>query len=383
MRRVPATLTLFLVACARDPGPASPWGESSDAALTEAWTALLRHRPDRPPAAARDEIPRLQALLQKDPTASCAAGAALYRKSTDGVTRVMIGVYLRTLDLPRGEPYLIHALAGLEEVDPVFPTAYGFAREWASARQERFLPGILSVFKARRGRIRLDPDDAYVETPECMAYVLLGWGPEILPHVRPLLRHADPYVRRNAAFALGLLFDDASRAALQAQLAAGGPAAGGAALALGEIGAREAIPDLISALADPLAENRFWAASALYELRAVEAVPSLREALAKEVDEDAREELEAVVKTLSGKPLPYSAEAAPLDPAALEAALRDAEKNKGYETGQARAIAASAGREQLPALHRIRAESTHIPMASGPGAFRIWGAVIKEVRGRR
>lgn len=374
-------LIALLGACARDPGPASPWEGAPDPALTETWTALLRHRPDRPPAD-RDAIARLQAVLQKDPTASCAAGAALYRTSTDSVARVMMGVYLRTLDRPNGEPFLIHALAGMEDVDPVFPTAYGFAREWASTRQERYLPGILSVFKARRGRIRLEPDEAYVETPECMAYVLLEWGREILPRVRPLLRHADAYVRRNAAFALGLLFDDASRAALEAQLAEGGPAAGGAALALGEIGGRGAIPALTAALGDPLAENRFWAAGALYELRGVEAVPRLREALAREVDEDARGELEAVLKFLSGKPLPYSAGTARLSAEALEAALREAEQQKGYDTTQARAIAASAGREHLEALQRIRAESTHIPMASGPGAFRIWGAVIKEVRSR-
>ena len=381
MPRFPAALLLLAASCAQDPGPPSPWGAAAEPALTGTWTELLRFRPDRPPGD-RDEIARLQAVLQKDPAASCAAGAALYRTSTDDVARVMIGVYLRTLDRPRGEPFLIHALAAAKDVDPVFPTAYGFAREWASTRQDRFLPGILSVFKARRGRIALPEGDAHVETPECMAYVLLAWGPEILPQVRPLLGDADPYVRRNAAFALGLLFDDPSRAALEALLAAGGPASGGAAFALGELGVRGAIPALTAMLADPLPENRFWTASALYELRAVDAVPRLREALAKEVDEDARGEMEAVLKSLSGKPLPYSGGTPPLAAAALEAALRDAEKQKGFETGPARAIAASAGREHLAALQRIRAEATHIPLASGPRAFRIWGAVIKEVRGR-
>lgn len=356
-----------------------------DDPLRRTWSELLRHRPDRPPAdppAAAREVLDLQARLAKDPTSSVAAGEALFRESKDGVERVMLGVYLRALDRARGEPLLLEALAGLEDVDPLFATAYGLAREWAATRQERFLPGILSVFKAKRGRIKLPDGDAHVETPECMAYVALAWGEEILPHVRPLLEAKDPYVRRNAAFALGQLFDDASGPALERLLAGGGPAAGGAAFALGELGRRDRVPALAAALADPLPENRFWAAYALYELRAVDALPRLREALARETDEDARAEMEAAVKRLSGPPAPFSAGEAPLAPAALADALREAERQKGYETGAARAIAASAGREHLEALGRIRAASTHIPSARGVRAFRVWGAVIKEIRAR-
>ena len=393
MRCLAATLALSLAACASappdapEPDPAA-WPGTPSPALTETWTALLAFRPDRrypdaaAEAAARREVAGLQARLAVDPAASGSAGAALYRRSADPVARVMIGLYLYRLDRPRGEPFVLHALAALEDADPVFPTAYALAREWAASGQDRFRPGILSVFKARRGRILLPEGDGHVETPECMAYVMLAGGPELVPDVRRLLRHPDPYVRRNAAFALGQLFDDASGPALERQLAAGGTPAGGAAFALGELGRRDAVPALAARLSDPMAENRFWAAYALVELRAVDALPRLREALARETDEDAREELEAAVRTLSGAPGPFSAGAAPLPPAALADALREAERQKGYETGAARAIAASAGREQLDALRRIRAESTQIPSARGVRAFRVWGAVIKEIRAR-
>jgi hypothetical protein len=393
MRRLASVPALLLAACAAPPPgvpepDAAAWPGPPAPALTEAWSALLAFRPDRrypdaaAEAAAGREIDRLQARLAADPAASGAAGAALYRTSTDPVARVMIGLYLYRLDRPRGEPFVLHALASLRDADPVFPTAYALAREWASTGQPRFRPGILSVFTARRGRILLPEGDGHVETPECMAYVILAGGPELVPDVRRLLGHADPYVRRNAAFALGQLFDDASGPALDRLLAEGGPAAGGAAFALGELGRRDAVPALAAALSDPLPENRFWAAYALYELRAVEALPRLREALARETDEDAREELGAAVKTLSGAPAPFSAGAALLPPAALADALREAERQKGYETGAARAIAASAGREHLDALGRIRAESTQIPSGRGVRAFRAWGAVMKEIRAR-
>lgn len=368
-----ALFLLLLAACAQD----DP--------LRRTWSELLRHRPDRPtsdPAAAARDVAELQARLAKDPTSSAAAGEALFRESKDGVERVMLGVYLRALDRPRGEPLLVEALGALEDVDPLFPTAYGLAREWASTRQERFLPGILSVFKARRGRIKLPDGDAHVETPECMAYVALAWGEEILAHVRPLLEAKDPYVRRNAAFALGLLFDDASRAALEKRLEDGGPAAGGAAFALGELGARDVAPKLFAKLADPLPENRFWAAAALYELRALDALPRLKEALKGERDEEVRGELSAVIEYLDRGAPPFSAGSAALPPAELEAALREAERLKGYDASRAKAIAASAGKQDLPALKRVRAASTEIPTAGGPSRFRVWGAAIKEVRAK-
>lgn len=375
MRVLPALLLPLLAACPRPAAPQDP--------IREAWTALLRHRPDRPaadPAAARAEIDFLQARLAKDPAAAADAGEALLRTSKDGVERLMIALYLRVLDRPRGEPLLAEAAGALEDVDPVFPTIYGLAREWAATRQERFLPGILAVFKTRRGRIKLPDGDAHVETPECMAYVALAWGPELLPRLRPLLGSADPFVRRNAAFALGLLFDDPSRPALKELLKDKGPAAGGAAFALGELGVRETGPALAALLADPLPENRFWAAAALYELRAVDVLPRLREALEREKDEDVRGELENVVAYLAAGAPPYGTSA--LKPAELAAALAEAEKMKGYDTGRAREIAASAGRNDLPALERIRAASTEIPTARGPGCFRVWGAAIKEARRR-
>lgn len=368
-----AIVLVVLAACAQD----DP--------LRRTWSELLRHRPDRPPAdpaAAARDVAELQARLAKDPASAAAAGEALFRESRDGVERVMLGVYLRALDRSRGEPLLLEALGALEDVDPVFPTAYGLAREWASTRQERFLPGILSLFKAKRGRIKLPDGEARVETPECMAYVALSWGEEILPHVRALLGAKDPYVRRNAAFALGLLFDDASRNALEKLLEEPGPAAGGAAFALGELGARGVAPRLLAKLTDPLPENRFWAAAALYELRALDALPRLKEALKGELDEEVRGELETVMDFLGSGAPPYGAGTPALSPGELETALKDAERLKGYDTSRAKAIAASAGKKDLPALKRIRAAATEIPTARGPGCFRVWGAVIKDARSR-
>jgi hypothetical protein len=394
VKNFPLVLLLSLAACpASAPPPAVPEPDAgafgpADPAWAEPWTKLLSYRPDRayPDDAAREaagrEVASLQSKLSSSKPQACAAGAARFGSSRDGVERFLIGLYLRGLAGKEGEPFLVKAMADLADPDPVFPAYFGAARQLAATRAESVLPAVLGVLRTRSGKAVLTPEDRTLETPECVAYVLLSWGRDLVPKVRERLADGDGRVRRNAAFALGVLLDDASLPVLARMAAEDREAAAGAAFALGELGAlpqRGAIERLLSSAS---ADDRFWAAYALFELREPAAGAALKAALEREPEGAAREEMAAALKHLAEGAKAYGAGAERLGGAALESALKEAESTKGWEYGRARSLAASCTRAHEQRLRGIREASTEIPTGRGALAFRAWGAVLREARRR-
>jgi HEAT repeat protein len=124
------------------------------------------------------------------------------------------------------------------------------------------------------------------EEPEAVTHALAQLGPTAIPALTAALAHADPAVRRAAAWALRYLGREAAPAVGKLAAALRDPKAevrNAAAQALGAIGpgAASAVPKLVAVLeADPDDNVRSWSANALGHLgpAAASALPALQKA---------------------------------------------------------------------------------------------------------
>ena len=211
---------------------------------------------------------------------------------------------------------------------------------------------------------------------------MLGrYGLEVIPFLYPMLKHDDPYVRRNAAIVLGYFMDKSAKPFMLEMLKANDVGSGGAAFALGQLGARDAVKPIAGLLKNPDARTRFWAAYALYEIGSKDALPALEAAVANEKDESARQEMTEAIKHIGAGPKPLGDGKPKLGKAELKKMLDDAENGNGLD-GDVESIAASAGPEELKQLDEIRLRSTNVPSDKGNQWFRRWTEVIKTIRRR-
>lgn len=355
--------------------------------MEEAWKALLAARPDRvyKDAAekqnAREGVDRAQKVLKGEPEAACYIVARHHRQTRDDVERLMAATYLSVLDPRKGDPFMVWTMATLVSVDPAFDSVYRVARAMAGTRDPKRLPAVFAVLKAREGSIFLPLHSWTVNTQDCIYYVLSTYGRDVIPYLYPMLDHDDPFVRRNSALALGAFFDDAARPLLAAMLGREDIGAGGAAYALGELGAREAAPAVRSLLKSREPFNRFAAAYALYEFGDSSALPILEELLKTENVEMVREEFALTLEHLR-RPKADTPGTRRLAPEEVRRALKEALDRNGLTNDQADAIAASADRADLPVLLQVRDATVKIDSDLGNKRFHAWREVIKEVRRR-
>jgi HEAT repeat protein len=221
----------------------------------------------------------------------------------------------------------------------------------------------------------------YIRTHECLFYVFGRYGRDVIPYLYPMLQHKDPYVRRNAAIVLGYFMDKAAKPALLKMLEANDVGSGGAAFALGQLGDQDVVKPIAAVLANKDARTRFWVAYALYELGSKDAVPALETAVGNEKDETTRGEMTAAIKYLKSEPKPFGSDATKLTKEELQAALAAAKKANGLQ-GDMKAIAASAGSDDLEQLEAIRLKAMDVPSDKGNRAFTGWTQVIRAVRRR-
>ncbi len=357
------------------------------AMAAQAWATLREYRPDREYKTAneRKEAERKVAaaykVLDDNPDAACAAGAELLRASKDDWERLMIATTIGTAGRDKGEPFLVWAMARAKTVDDAFDPVFEIASRFAAKRKPEYLPALAAVLRTHDGRIFLQLHSWWIPTQDCLFYVFGRYGPDAISYLRGLLKDPDPYVRRNAAIVLGDFMDRASKPALLKMLEADDVGSGGAAFALGELGDKEAVKPVARLLKNADARTRFWAAYALYELGDKGAVPALEAAAKSEKDEDTRGEMEAALEHLRGDPKPYGATAKKLAGEELRAELEKARKSNGLE-GDAAAIAASAGRDELAMLEEIRRKTLDVLSDKGNKRFREWTLVLKTVRRR-
>lgn len=153
----------------------------------------------------------------------------------------------------------------------------------------------------------LDPDPVVVRN-SAVALAFFG-QPEARPELLRGLKDPDDFRRWEAVFslkevpspevvgALRLMLDPAAEAEERVRSEV--------ALALGTIGDKGLIPDLMSTLrSDPSPSVRMRASLALARIGDPSVVPAMEEVLASETDQQAREFLQNAIKDLKGRPAP-------------------------------------------------------------------------------
>ena len=353
----------------------------------EAWAILSHHRPDHEHKTkderrqAEERVDAAYKSLEANRIGACAAGAALIRASRDDWERIMIATTIKQLEGNKGDAFLLWAMANATTVEVAFEPVFVIAGELASTRRPQYLPAIFSVLRAHEGHVELPLHSWSIPTQECLFYVLGRYGREVIPYLYPMLKHNDPYVRRNAAIVLGYFMDKSAKPVMLEMLKANDIGSGGAAFALGQLGATDAIKPVAVLLKNPDAGTRFWAAFALFEIGSKDALPALEAAVANEKDEHARQEMTIAIAHVQRSPKPLGDGSPKLEKAELRKVLDKAEKANGL-TGDVESIAASAGPEQLKQLEEIRLNSMNIPSDHGNKWFRQWTEVIKTIRRR-
>lgn len=353
----------------------------------EAWEVLRKYRSDREYATAAErreaekKVDAAYKTLDGNPSAACATGTELARATKDDWERLMFATTVGQLGGEKGEGVLIWAMARSTTVDDAFEPTYEICRRLAAKRRPEDLSALFIMLRAREGNIFLPLHSWYIRTHDCLYYVFGRYGREVVPYLRPMLRHEDPYVRRNAAILLGYFMDKASKPALLEVLRANDVGSGGAAFALGELGAAEAVQPIAQLLKSPDARTRFWASYALYEIGSKDALPALEAAQKGEKDRDTLREMKAAVEHLQSDAKSFAAGARILTADQLRDALQAAQRANGLE-GDVEALAASAGRPELEQLEEIRLKTMNIPSDKGNKWFQRWTAVIKTVQRR-
>ncbi len=353
----------------------------------EAWSVLREFRPDRvyetdaEQEEAEGKVEAVYGVLDANPDAACAAGVELLRSAKSDWERMMVATTLDQLGGEQGEPFLVWAMAKCTSVDSAFEPLFYTACRLASKRREQYLPALFAVLRTRDGQVNLPVHAWSIPTHECLYYVFGRYGRDAIPYLRPMLDHSDPYVRRNAAFVLGFFMDKASKPALLKLLEAHDISSGGAAFALGELSASEAVVPLTKLLKHADARTRFWGAYGLYEICAVESLPALEAAAKDEHDAQTHGEMQATIDYLRSGPASSSDAAHSLGDDKLREALAKARKAKGLN-GDLVGIVASSGCAELDQLEEIRLMTMDIPSDMGHKWFRRWTDVIKELRRR-
>lgn len=351
------------------------------------WEVLRQHRPDRRYATAAQRREAEEAVaaaykaLEADTDATCAVGVELLRVSQDEWERLMIAAMVGQLGGARGEPFLLWALANARAVDEAFEPVYQLARSLAERRRPEYLPAIFSILRAHNGSIFLELHSWTIPTQECLFYVIGRYGREAIPYLYPMLEHADPYVRRNAAIVLGYFLDERATPALLKMMDANDAGSGGAAFALGELNVREAAGPIARLLKNPDARTRFAAAYALYEIGSADSLADLKAAADGETNEGAREEMLGAIELIRAGRKPWPDPARKLTKEDLNRALDEAMQANGL-AGDIEAIAASAGPAEFDRVEEIRRKAMGIPSDRGNQWFRRWTIVLKAIRRR-
>ncbi len=354
---------------------------------SEAWATLCSHRPEREykteaeQQQAERSVDAAYKTLEAIPQATCAAGASLMRNSKDDWERIMIASTIKQLEKDKGEPFLVWALARATKVDATFEPVFYSARELASKRRPEYLPAVFSMLHVHDGQLNLPLHAWAIPSSECLAYVFLSYGRDVIPYLYPMLKHDDPFVRNNAAIVLGYFMDRNAKPALLEMLRADDVGSAGAAFALGQLGAEDTIKPITQMLGSLELRSRFCAAHALYEIGSTDALPALEAAISKEKHEDVRNEMRAAIEHLLSRRKPLDRSLPKQSKAELQQALDEAERANGLQ-GDIESISASAGRENLKQLEQIRLQSTHVMSDLGNKWFRRWTQVIKSVSRR-
>ncbi|MFV0445081.1 MAG: HEAT repeat domain-containing protein [Planctomycetaceae bacterium] len=343
-----------------------------------AWKVLRENRPEKQSAnpdeakAAAERVEAAYGTLEENPTAGCAVGAYYLQRTQDDWERLMLAGTLLSLDEQQGEPFFVWALSKSAGVDALFPAVFHDACFVAEAQNVGDLAGLAWVLKTQQGAVMLPEYNWVIPTHDCLFYVYGRFGTEAIPYLRAALRDQDPYVRRNAAVVLGYFLDQESRGDLLALLKAGGVPALGAAFALGELGCKEAAPELVKMLNAETPNDRLWAVYALYEIRSAETLPAIEKALTVEADERVQQELKAAIehiKTTSPAVQPLTAEE-------LAKILGESEKAIIPDLPFDR-IGASVQSAHLPQLIRIRRLAIDEISDEGHQEFQDWQKILK------
>ncbi len=391
MKTIAAFLLLVAVSTAAEMKPvaavpAPNWGtwalptREIGEQVQAAWKVLRENRPDRQHAtpeagkAAADAVEAAYKQLEQHADAACAVGAYYLERTQDDWERLMISGTILSLDETKGEPFFVWALSKSKAVDALFPAVFHDACFVAEAQRVADLGGLFWALKTQQGAVMLPEYNWVIPTHDCLFYVFGRFGTECVPYLRAALRDQDPYVRRNAAVVLGDFLDHESKADFLALLKAGGVPALGAAFALGELGSREALPDLLKMLNAQAPSDRLWAIYAIYEIREPSTLPALEKALSVEADERVQMELKAAIEHIKS---PVATGVQPLTPEELGKILAESEKSIIPDLPFER-IQASIKPEHLPQLIRIRRLAIDEISDEGHQEFQDWQRVLKS-----
>jgi hypothetical protein len=356
-------------------------------AAMNAWTVLRDHRPDRKYKTQTESQQAMQKVLyayktlEQAPEVTCATGTELLKTANDDWGRIMIATLVGQLGGKKGEPFLVWAMGNSSSVEDVFEPVYEIASRLAARRKSEYLPAIFLILRTHEGQIFLPLHSWYIRTHDCLYYVLGRYGRDVIPYLRSMLKHKDPYVRRNAAIALGYFLDKASKPTFRKMLEANDIGSGGAAFALGELGDTGSAKAISKLLKNPDAKTRFWVAYGLYELGSKEGLPALEAALKDEKDRDTLHEIQVAIDHIRKEPKPFGEKARKLNKDELSKALKAAKEANGLQ-GDLESIAASGGSAELRELEEIRLKTMDIPSDKGNKWFQDWTTVIKTVRRR-
>lgn len=345
-----------------------------------AWKVLRENRPEKQQAtpeagqAAAAAVEAAYQQLEAHADAACAVGAYYLQRTQDDWERLMIAGTLLSLDEAKGEPFFIWSLAKSKAVDALFPAVFHDACFVAEAQRPADLAGLMWVLKTQQGAVMLPEYNWVIPTHDCLFYVFGRFGEGCVPYLRAALRDQDPYVRRNAAVVLGFFLDQESKADFLALLKGGGVPALGAAFALGELGSREALPELVKMLNAQAPADRLWAIYALYEIKATETLPALEKALSVEADERVQQELKAAIEHIK---TPAGSGVQPLTPEELGKILAESEKSIIPDLPFDR-IEVSVKPEHLPQLIRIRRLAIDEISDEGHEEFQDWQRILKS-----
>jgi HEAT repeat protein len=235
----------------------------------------------RPPFEGRTIAETMRQVLQEVPVPP--------RRIAPNAPRALEAVALRALDKDPESRYP-SALAFAEDLE-----RYLAGRPVAAGRRSRWAPagaGALLLVAATVAAVLLRPAGEEpvkspaehlarrigenVEERRKSAAALLELGPEGIPFWRDLLRHSDPEVRWRAAEALGdLRAKDAVPDLVRALRDPDGDVARRAVEALADLGAREAVVECVELLKNPETPVRRRASRLLEKLKARDAAPDV------------------------------------------------------------------------------------------------------------
>jgi hypothetical protein len=295
----------------------------------------------------------------------------------------MLSNYLYENGGKEGSVAKIWAFSKVTSIESIFRSHHQDTARMAQTGDLKYLPAVITILNVQSANLYLPMHHWTIRTHEALFYVLGRYDQRVLPYLYPLLKNDNPFVKRNAAFVLGQFCDRNAKPLLLKMLETDDVGAGGAAFALGAIGAKESAVEIARLLKSKLEMNRFWAAYALYEFSSKDGLAALKAAEKVETKEIPLQEIRVAIESIESGGMKYPKPASPMTEEAFISRLDELENENGLEIEREDILhLLHADPKHIAQIERIRRKTITIPSDYGNKRFKIWSKVVQAVRRR-